>query len=170
MQANNQTAVTFAFNINGIRLQVLFYNLEQMILLFVKPQTTQHFSVVVNSDYSINPRLEHEDYIALTQMLELEFKKGNPFRPYDFFVHFAKNIPCYAATVQVDATRNIVYIAKHVEESLKTEFINFHPHNNDGKHVSTENLNKTALYFGTAEAARCKKANVSSRWRVPKCL
>ena len=167
MIAKEQAAITFDYSNNSVQFHIIFYNLEQMILTFVKKGTTDHFSVIVEKDFSINTILENDDYSALTRMLGLTYQKGNPFRPFNFFLDFSKKIPPYSATQPVDAKKNISYISKHVEESEKTEFLDFHPHGKGRGHVSKENLNKTALYFGILEAERCKKANVSSRWSSP---
>lgn len=167
MIANEQVAITFDYSNNNVLFFIIFYNLEQMILTFVKKGTTDHFSVVVGNDFSINTILENDDYSALTDMLGLTYQKGSPFRPFNFFLDFSQKIPPHSAARPVDAKKNISYIAKYIEEAEKTEFIDFHPHGKGKGHVSEENLNKTALYFGIREAARCKKANVSSRWRPP---
>ena len=166
MIANEQAAITFDYS-NNVQFFVIFYNLEQMILTFVRRGTTDHFSIIVGNDFSIDTILEKDDYSALTHMLGLKYQKGNPFRPFNFFLDFSKKIPPYCETKPIDAKKNISYISRYIEEAEKTEFIDFHPHGKGKGHVSEKNLNKTALYFGIQEAERCKKANVSSRWRPP---
>lgn len=167
MIANEQAAIAFDYSNNNVRLFVIFYNLEQMILTFVKKETTEHFSVIVDNDFAVDTFLTNDDYLVLTHMLGITYQKGNPFRPFNFFSDFSQKIPPYSATKPVNAKKNISYISRYIEDAEKTEFIDFHPHGKGKGHVSEQNLNKTALYFGVYEAERCKKANVSSRWRPP---
>lgn len=159
-------AISFNYKHNNTTFAIIFYNLSQMLLTFVKTSTKEHFTLVIEDDFSITGMLDEEDYKTLVNMLGLKFEKGNPFKPSDFLFEFSKKIPQYDAVVKSEIKTCAKYIAKHIEDADKTVFVRFMPHNNDGKHVSVANLNKTALYLGAKQAKLCKESNVSSCWRI----
>ena len=159
-------AVTFNYKHNNTTFAIIFYNLSQMLLTFVKTSTKEHFTLVIEDDFSINGKLDEEDYKTLVNMLGLKFEKGNPFSPSNFLFEFSQKIPKYEAVIKSEIKTCAKYISKHIDDADKTVFVKFISHANDGKHVSVENLNKTALYLGAEEAKRCKEGNVSSCWKI----
>ena len=163
MVKNKQLAIQIDFEYQDTNFNVIFFNLEDMLLLFKKSHSEQYYLTSVEKDFSINSNLDKEDYKTLAKMFRINNSKK--FSPYDFFISFAKSIPYHELTKQVDIKDNLNYISDYVDDIKNTKFIGYHSHKKDGRRVTAKNLNKTAIYLGKEEAERCKRENLSSVWK-----
>jgi len=163
MTKNHQIAAGMKFEYNNTIFDVIFFNLEDMLLLFKKPNSNLFFLIQISKDFSINIHLEKDDYKKLAKLVpKVRDKK---FNSYDFFLNFSKTIPVYEKVSQVEIKDNVEFISNYIDDIKSTKFVGFHRHINDGKRVTAQNLNKTALYLGRDEMFRCKKDNISSVWK-----
>jgi len=167
MEKKNQLVKSFKYEHNGVSLKVLFYNLEQMILVITKESNKEYVSFLINRDFSIDTDMGSEEYKILVKLLKMRFNKKNPFSPSNFFFELSQNIPEHNLFEEENIHMTKYYIYDFIDDAYKTKFVRFIPHTNGGK-VSVKNLNKTTIYFGKKEANKCKKQNISSAWTSKK--
>lgn len=168
MVKKNQLVTSFKYDYKSVSLNILFYCLEQNILVVTKENSEEYVSFLINKDFSLDLDMEHEDYKKLIKLLSIRYSKKNPFVPSNFFFDLSQSIPEYSSIKEENIHLTKYYVYKYIDDAYKTKFVRFINHGLDGNKVSVKNLNKTAIYFGKKEANKCKKHNISSAWTSKK--
>lgn len=177
----SQVALTFKHNYNNVDFEVVLYDLNPMVLTFVKIGTNpvEFVSFKVKNNYSItisfNDKKDRARYGKLRAMLNLNPNIDGPFNFNNFLFNFSQNIPKYIDTMNYQQTKTINHYKdlvdiENVENCNRTEFSHYKNNNLKNEKCSKRNLNKTRLNFGKEEAERCRQANLSSCWKLRKDL
>lgn len=168
MVKKNNLVKSFNYKYNGVSLKVLFYCLEQTILVITKENSKEYVSFLINKDFSIKTDMSNEEYKKLTKLINVRFSKKDTFSPNNFFFDLAQQIPEISLFNDENIHMTKYYIYNYIDDAYKTQFVRFVNHGQNGSKVSVKNLNKTAIYFGKKEANKCKKQNISSAWTSKK--
>lgn len=168
MVKKNILVKSFNYRYNSVSLKILFFCLEETILVITKENSKDYIALLVNKDFTVDMDLNLENYKKLTKILKIKYNKNTPFVPANFFFDLSQNIPDSKSLKEENIHMTKYYIYDFIDDAYKTKFVRFVNHGTNGSKVSIKNLNKTAIYFGKKEANKCKKENISSAWTCKK--
>lgn len=165
MDMREDRAHVFSFEYtNGRTLSILLFDIEQIIITFIKFGTNEHFDIEVNEKYEINTYLG-ENLSKLKKMLGIKYSSDNKFSTNKFFEDFANSLPDYNRTGRRETYECAQYLSKYIEDADRTAYIGIINWNIEGPgHVRPDNLNKTLTYLGHDLYERFKDNNISSKW------
>jgi len=152
--------------VNGKGKFDVFFFIDEnpFILLFGAKGANFSFEIEVKNGFIIKPEFEEEIYYKLIEFLGVKSNKGNPFKPFNFFLDFNNKIPSTInASNKAKPHETIVY-RKDVEEAKKIYFLQWRNNNTSGDNVSKDNLEKTKKLLSVKAYERCKSKNISSCW------
>lgn len=164
MRRQGLSRAAFSYRNNQARLEVVFIVDESPYVLHIATRGIHPFAFEVDvlPGYKIVPYLG-DAYQDLLEALGVQSNRENPFSAKAFFRDLNANVPPGTAKPIEAQPHQLTLRQESVEESEKVYFIGWTCHG-EGRHVTTENLNKTKRLIGSLSAARCARQNVSSNW------
>lgn len=166
MSAAGLTRVAFEVEISGERLDVVLLTEQAPFALYVG-KSGRWLEVPVQTGYSINPVLPHQDYARLLEITGNRAAGRGLFRTGQFFSELNARIPEAAENRMVLRPYMAAQLFPHVLDPEKHYFRGFQE-NTGGSAVSAQNLEKTRLLLGSEAEALCRKLNFSSIWSADK--
>lgn len=164
MRKQGLSRAAFSYRNNKATLEVVFIVDESPYVLHIATRGVHPFAFEVDvlPGYQVVPYLG-DAFRPLLDALGVEWNPTNRFSTTAFFRELDSNVP-HGMVKPVEAEPHQLTLRREsVEESEKVYFIGWTCHG-EGRHVTTENLNKTKRLIGKMSAARCARQNVSSNW------
>lgn len=165
MRSKRLDRSTFSYRNNRVSVEIVFLIDEHpyALLFGVRGARPYSFELPVYPGYRVPLRFDRH-LRPLLDALGVTWNPASPFSTKLFLQDLNSHIPSYSAARDLPtdllASRSA---AVDIEEADKVYFVGWIAHNN-GRSVSTANLEKTRRLLGGRIAERCERSNVSSRW------
>lgn len=149
IKRNSRTYDVFDFTKNTIAFNILFdINTAPFKLIIFKKRSSEYIKVDVTHGFNVHPHLSKENYDKLMNMLELQYKKGNPFSTKVFFEELNQKIPLKVSRKSIGIQKlSYIYECEEADKIYIKEIRNWdnYPHLN--KSCSHKNKEKTRLLY-----------------------
>ncbi len=164
MKKVGETRATFPFRYNEKEFSCIFLVDITPFRLYLTTLGVEPivFELEIERGYKTKSYLD--DYNKLVAYLELKYNPDHVFKPNDFFEALNGRIPVHFTTKP--NYRDVLLVAskrRKIEEEDKIYFCGWYS-NPKGRHVRSENLEKTRSAFGDEKAEICELNNISSCW------
>jgi hypothetical protein len=165
MKQDSETRCKVEFGYRAVIFDVLFLIDESPFsLMFGAKGHNIAFAFEVGPGFTVDPRIPHEEYVALCRALGLVYDPVNRFSIKGFLEDFSEQVPHLVTKKSAVKPHEVARHRRDVEESERIYFFGWRDNNKRGEQGSEGNLHKTRRLLGESMYLHCKKHNISSCW------